>query len=106
MDSFAARKLVAFQALVTGLSVHCYSRMLALVDAVELPPMLKRPAAQRQMELMVDYGCEEVRQMRQVAATVAVVHMGVGGLAGRQAVADIHAQDSPGRLRSKEDQNF
>jgi hypothetical protein len=81
--------------------------MLALVDAVELPPMLKRPAVQRQMELKVDYGCEEVRQMRQVAATVAVVHMGVVGLAvGRLVAEDIHDQGSLDKLRSKEDQNF
>jgi hypothetical protein len=36
--------------------------MLALVDAVELPKVLRRPVDQRQTEL-VDYGCEEVRQM-------------------------------------------
>jgi hypothetical protein len=76
------------------------------VDGVELLMSPRKPVAQQLMEL-VDYGCEEVRQMWQVAATVAVVHREVVGLAaGRQVVEDSRALDSLDRLRSKVDQNF
>jgi hypothetical protein len=55
--------LVASLASVVGLWVRCCLLMLALVDVVELLMQLRRRVGQQQMELMVDYGCEEVLLM-------------------------------------------
>jgi hypothetical protein len=59
-DSFVAQIQGAFPVPVAGLVVRCYSQMLALEDEAELPMELKKPVDQLQMELTVDYGCEEV----------------------------------------------